>query len=185
MREHDASGGGDSKAIIRDIARHWALVQPKVSAFISLMIPNYHDAQDVLQEVAMAVFSHDFEKSGAPQVFHAWVLQIARHKVVDFRRKRGRQKGMFDDSIIETIAGAYSNLDDQDYPIRDALEHCLARMQDRARKLIEMRYRFDMQAEEISSATGHGVSAVRVTLYRIRESLRQCIEGYLHARRGV
>src|SRR4051812_23255957 len=63
---------------IQDIARRWAIAQPSVVAFISLLVPRYHDAQDVLQEVAAVVLSYEFDKKGWPESFDGWVLGIAR-----------------------------------------------------------------------------------------------------------
>ncbi len=165
-----------------EVARNWTVAQPAISSFISLMITNYHDAQDILQEVAVAVFAHDFTAYGMPRNFKAWAMQIARNKVVDYRRRNGSQKNMFDNDTIDTIAGAYGNLKDEDSPRRDALDHCLGKIQGRPRTMLELRYRANMQASEIAEVTGQNIAAVRVALHRIRQALRECIERRLVSR---
>jgi RNA polymerase sigma-70 factor (ECF subfamily) len=75
---------------IEQVARKWSVTQPAVSAFITALVPNFHDTQDVMQEVAAAVFAYDFDKHGWPDSFQGWAVGIARHKVLDFVR-RGRR----------------------------------------------------------------------------------------------
>ena len=41
---------------IQELARQWTAAQPGVSIFISSIIPDTHDAPDVLQDVAAAIF---------------------------------------------------------------------------------------------------------------------------------
>ena len=161
---------------LEEVARCWTVAQPTVSAFISLMIPNYHDAQDILQEVAVAVFAHDFTTSGMPRSFNAWAVQIARHKVVDYRRRHGNQKNMFDTDTINSVADAYANIKDEDNPRREALDQCLDKVRGKPRTLLELRYRANMQASEIAAVTGQSIAAVRVGLHRIRLALREYIE---------
>ncbi len=167
-----AAGAGN----LDNVARCWTAAQPTISAFISMMIPNYHDAQDILQDVAAAVFAHDFSASGMPRSFNAWAMQLARHKVVDYRRRRGTQKNMFDTDTINTIADAYANIKDEHNPRREALEHCLDKIRGNPRTMLELRYRANMRAAEISKVTGQNIAAVRVALHRIRLALRECIE---------
>ena len=92
---------------IDDVARKWAAAQPLVDSFISLIIPNYHDAQDVLQEVAAAVLSHDTSR-GMPQSFNAWVIGIVPNKAMDAHRRRSADKLVFDSEALQLLADAHS-----------------------------------------------------------------------------
>ncbi len=163
---------------IEDVARKWAAAQPLVASFISLIVSDFHNAQDVLQEVAAAVLSHDPSRS-VPESFNAWVIGIARHKALDFHRRQTRDKLVFDSEALSILAEVHQEVRQDQGPRREAMEHCLKRLASKARRLIELRYQDDMKPGAIAGAMGSNVSAVKVALHRVRAALRVCIEARL------
>jgi RNA polymerase sigma-70 factor (ECF subfamily) len=168
---------------MEDLARRWTAAQPAVAAFISLIVNDFHDAQDVLQEVAAAVFSRDIGSKGLPTCFNAWVIGIARHKAVDWHRRHSVDRLVFDTNVLEGIASAFNELGDEYGPRQEALEHCLKRVVGRSRLFLEMRYQQDLSPDEIAVKVNAGQSAVRVALHRIRAALKDCIDHRLSHRR--
>jgi RNA polymerase sigma-70 factor (ECF subfamily) len=168
------------KSSIEDLARNWAAAQPLVASFISLVVPDFHDAQDVLQEVAASVLSHDTSRS-APVSFNAWVIGIARHKAVDFHRRRSGDKLVFDTEALAILAEAHQEVEYDQGPRREAMEHCLKRLAAKARRLVDLRYEDDLKPAEIARTMGSNVSAIKVALHRVRAALRECIEARLAA----
>ena len=148
---------------IEDVARKWAAVQPLVDSFISLLIPDYHDAQDVLQEVAAAVLSHDPSR-GVPESFNAWVIGIARNKAMDAHRRRSNSKMVFDSEALQLLAEAHDQARDEQGPLHDAMEHCLKRLASKARQLVEMRYQDNLKPGEIARTLGSSITAINVAL---------------------
>ena len=163
---------------IQELARQWTATQPSVAIFISSIIPNVHDAQDVLQDVAASIFSHDFEKSGVPDSFRAWAMGIARHKAIDFyRRKSAKGRAMLlDAETIDQLARANEEIADEIDDRREALHQCMETMPAKSRTLLEMRYKSDMSPGEIAARSNTGESAVKMALFRLRNALRECIE---------
>ena len=161
---------------IEDLARRWVSAQPVVAAFISLVVRDFHDSQDVLQEVAAAVLSRDVGRDGIPTAFNAWVIGIARHKAIDWYRKNNMDRVAFDTDALDGIAAAYEQVGRDYGPRQEALEHCLKRVAGKSKEFLEMRYREDMTPHEIARKTGASDSAVRVVLHRVRWALRDCIE---------
>ena len=159
------------------LARRWAFTQPAVASFVSALVPNFHDSQDVVQETAAAVFAYDFDKQGWPDSFQAWAITIARHKVIDFFRRKGtRDSLLFDAETIDQLIQAHARFTDRLDARCEALEHCMQRVPSNMRELLEMRYQHDMSPPEIAARAGLGISAVKVGLHRIRLALRTCIE---------
>ena len=115
---------------IQELARQWTAAQPGVSIFISSIIPNVHDAQDVLQDVAAAIFSYDFEKQGVPASFRAWAMGIARHKAIDFyRRKSARGRALLmDTATIDQLVRANEEIVEEIDHRREALHQCMGQM---------------------------------------------------------
>lgn len=165
---------------IENVARQWALVQPSAAMLIASMVPNIHDSQDILQDVAEAVFSHDFDKS-SPQSFRAWVMGIARHKALDFYRSKSRKPLplLLDSAVLDQLVRA-SNLIVADLDReREALEHCLQALPEKSRKLLTLRYQQNHSCEEIAAENKVGLSAIKMALHRLRIALRDCLDRQL------
>jgi RNA polymerase sigma-70 factor (ECF subfamily) len=170
-----------SQANIESTARAWALAQPLVAAFISAAVRNYADSQDVLQEVAVAVFA-DGGGRGAnahlptASAFNAWALGIARHKIADHFRRKRRHPVMMDEGLLDSVAAAFSQQPDSWTAQGQALEHCMNRVKGDAKKLLELRYQEGRTPEDIARALGRTAVAIRVSLHRVRAALRECVE---------
>ena len=51
----------------REVTRLWTLAQPRISAFVSSMVRDYRDRDDLMQDIAVAVFdSFDSYDPGRP-----------------------------------------------------------------------------------------------------------------------
>ena len=57
------------------------------------------------------------------------------------------------------------------------LEHCLEQLPATMRSLIAAKYTEGRSSEEIAGTFSRNVTWVRVSLFRIRQQLRDCIEG--------
>ena len=67
--------GMDEKT--RQATRLWTLAQPSVSAFVSSVVRDFRDRDDVLQDIAVAVIeSIDLYDTERP--FVAWAIGVAR-----------------------------------------------------------------------------------------------------------
>lgn len=85
------------------VARYWADSQPSVAAYIRSMTGDFHDSQDILQDVAAAVV-RKFDDYGRQRSFVAWALGIARNEVLAYRRRTSIDRLIFDDTAFEQIS---------------------------------------------------------------------------------
>jgi RNA polymerase sigma factor (sigma-70 family) len=56
------------------------------------------------------------------------------------------------------------------------LESCIERLTGHAQRLVKLRYFEEFNAEQIAEQLGGTGASIRMTLQRIREQLRACIE---------
>jgi RNA polymerase sigma-70 factor (ECF subfamily) len=159
----------------RQATRLWTLAQPTVSAYITSLVRDFRDRDDVLQETAVAVLE-SFDRYDPARSFVGWALGIARNQVGLYLRRRGRDRLLFDTEATEQLAVAFESITSEETHQLDHLRECLQLVQGRARQLCELRYRDDQKPAAIAAALGMSANAVAKALERIREQLRECIQ---------
>jgi len=157
------------------LARLWMEVQPSVLSFICAAIPQFPDAEDVLQEVAVEAAQH-FSQYDPQRPFVAWAIGIAKFKIAAFYRCRPAEALLWDDTALDSIAQVHAIRHDTLAQHRDAMDYCLEALPNNYRSLLLMRYADDLRSPEIAQRIGSTASAVRVTLNRIRTRLSKCME---------
>lgn len=161
----------------REVTRLWTLAQPRISAFVTSVVRNFQDRDDLMQDIAVAVFrSYDSYDSSRP--FDKWALGVARNQFKTYltKRRRDHERLVFDDETVACVERAFAV--ESAYEIRklDFLRECIQKLGGRGRRLCELRYEEGLKPAAISQALKMPGTAVRKALQRVREQLRQCIE---------
>ena len=175
---------GDSSDIPNGHALHvqqlFVRHQQTVLGYVLSIEPNFADAQDIVQQVFLAV-SRKAQTWTAGTDFLAWVCTVARYETLHFQRTRARRTGRLDEDVIELLH-ADQAVDESEWQDRvDALRRCLGHLAPRAKELVRRRYHGAQMPEQIATAIGWTVNAVRVALTRARGALRACMEKQLKA----
>ena len=157
-----------------DFAALWAEHFPRVRAYVFLYVSPQHDADDVIQETAMAA-AKSFERFDRQRDFLSWVIGIARNRVREFYRAAGRPI-IFSDAAIAKLEAAYTQAQNENDDRRSALEQCLAALSKRSRRMIESRYLHGLQPAAIGAEFGLSLNSVYARLSQIRSALRECVE---------
>lgn len=74
----------------KDVVALWTAAQPAVSAYIASLIPHFHDAEDILQSVALIAVQKSEQYDPATS-FLSWCIGIARLEVLAWWRRQGRE----------------------------------------------------------------------------------------------
>lgn len=159
---------------ILEATRLWTLAMPTVSAFVTSLVRDFQDRDDVLQETAVAVLE-SFPRYNPSQSFVGWAIGIARNQVRLHCRRKGRERIAFDSEAVDALAGAFEigNANDQRL---DRLTDCVEALEARARDLCRLRYEQDLKPAAIGERIGMAANAVAKALQRIRDHLRECVE---------
>ncbi len=157
------------------IARLWMESQTVVASFISSSIPDFHAAEDVLQQVAVAV-AKDFETYDPSRPFVAWAIGIAKFRILAYLRKRRNDRHLFDDRAVVHLADAFEKIELEVDPIKHALGECIKSVNGRSRKALQLRYVDDMKPAAIAKVFEIKPNAVSALLYRARAALGDCIK---------
>ncbi len=163
-----------------ELAVCWTKAQPVVAAYISSLVPDFHQAEDVLNQVAVALV-RKFHQYDRQQPFVAWAIGMARFEVLKHRRQYSTDKHRFSDDLIELIGASYAEAADELDRRRPALHECLQEMHGRPLEALRLRYFDELSPQAIAARFGMAAGAVRVLLHRSRALLRNCIERRLAA----
>ena len=164
--------------------RLWTSAQPAVAHYVHALVRDQGAAKDVLQETALVIFRRFADYDGQ-RPFLAWALGIARFQVMGLRRDAARSPVAFDDALLAQFTDTWAELAPVASDRGAALQSCIERLAAHARRLVQLRYFEDLTAAQIAHRLGGNGPAVRVSLQRIREQLRTCVERQLHLDGGM
>ncbi len=165
----------ETESTHEQFTRLWTTAQPAVASCLGALLPDFRDAQDVLQNVAVACL-RKFNTYDSKRPFIAWAMGIARLEALHARRTLARGRLVFHDELLEQIAVASEEIAPELDRRSAALRECLKRVPGRAAQLLELRYGESLKPADIADRLPMAVLAVRVALSRVRAALRECIE---------
>jgi RNA polymerase sigma-70 factor (ECF subfamily) len=157
--------------IVGLIARH----QAELHRYILSLLPDRMRADDVLQETNLVLWRKAAEYDPA-EPFLPWALTVAWYQVKAARRDAGRDRHVFDDSLVEVLAAEHRAVDPAEGDLEIALEHCLGELPERQRQLILARYAPGASVQDLAAERRQTPTALSLALMRIRKSLESCIE---------
>ena len=146
----------------------------RIFSYILRLVPNFADAEDIMQETA-GIMWRKFDQFQEGTNFVAWAIEIAQYRVLDYRRKKCGSPMIYEDAIFDQMVSLARESSEQDDRRLESLRRCLAKLQDRQRRLIMLRYCDDIRPKEIATRLGMSVHAVYKSLSRICEQLLMCI----------
>lgn len=163
-------------------AELWLEAQHAIGGFVHLHVPEHALADDILQDVARLA-TERFEQYDHQRPFIAWLIGIARNQIAQAYRDRNRRPIVFSSEVLDAITNAYIDMQPTEDARLDGLRHCMNKLSDRHRRVIELRYARQMTSEQIASQVACSARAVTSMLQRIRAALRQCVAQYMEAQR--
>ncbi len=150
--------------------------QGNLRAFIVSLIPGSPDVDDVLQETNAALWQKR-ERFEHGTNFLAWAFQIARYEV---RRSHDRAKRLdrlvFSEKLVEVIAEEQDPTGGGQTRIAAALDNFLGKLTEKQREIVSYRYTPGLSLEQLAEKTRRSPGSLRISLLRIREALKLCIE---------
>jgi len=174
----DLAVGGDAEAIGALLGRIHPLVVRYCRARLSAGHRSLLTADDVAQEVCMAVLSAlpSYRSQGRP--FLAFVYTVAGYKVADAHRAGARTRSMPVADVPEVMSsepGPESAALDADLSVRMGV--LLEELPAQQREILMLRIGAGLSADETATALDMTPGAVRVSQHRALAKLRRILEG--------
>lgn len=155
-------------------------VQPDLKAFIASMVRDRAAAEDLYQEVCLALWQ-SFASYDPARPFGAWARGVAGKKVLQSYEKTKRVPLAFSPRTIQAVLEAFDRSEPEGPAETDGLRNCIAKLPDRSRQLLVLRYERGLKLGEMAREEGRSLDAVHKLLSRIRETLEECLKRHLRA----
>lgn len=144
------------------------------------MLGEPQEAEDAAQETFLRAYAQ-LRRYDPTRSFKTWLLSIASHHCIDrLRKRRQTWVSIEDDELPPHPNLREPNPGPEETTVRReqsaVIQKHLARLAPEDRRMIVMRYWYDLSYEEIGQATGATVSAVKSRLHRARGSLAEMLE---------
>jgi RNA polymerase sigma-70 factor (ECF subfamily) len=174
----ERSRQGDAAAFTQLVVMH----QGRVRAYVGSSVSRPDVVDDLAQEAFLSAFrSLDSYKGDAP--FGVWLLGIARHKTLMYLRQELRRLARESVSVEAVLAPFRVQVvesEEQELGRREqelaALQRCLHGLPANGAEMITERYFKARSISEIARGFGKREGAVRMSLMRLRQALRDCVQ---------
>lgn len=148
--------------------------QHRLAGFVHALVPNWQDAEELLQE-ALLILWRKFDEFNDGTEFFSWAARVIQYEVLNYRRRRKHLGPQLSETAIQEIAAtavaASTDLELQ----REALGFCVDQLPERDRRIVALRYREGGSISAVAEAVGRSTSMVQKTLQRIRSRLHRCV----------
>lgn len=154
--------------------------QDLLYAYILSLFPDPDLAKDVLQETNVVLW-RKADEFNEEMNFVTWACGIAKFQVKARRRDMQRDKLLFNDELLDNLAVEAETLavnDDLDVMLSD----CVGQLSAQQRDLLVQRYEPGVSLKKLANKLGRSVSGLAVSLFRIRQTLAECVEHKMAAK---
>jgi RNA polymerase sigma-70 factor (ECF subfamily) len=140
------------------------LLSARLRGFFKRRLSGLPDAaEDLVQETLLALHLHRGTYDASLPVT-AWVLAIARHKLIDLWRRRGRRDALHDP--IDDVAEQFLAVDPEDGGARRDLDALLRGLPSAQQLAIVLTKIEGLSVAEAATRTGASESAIKVQVHR-------------------
>jgi RNA polymerase sigma-70 factor (ECF subfamily) len=151
------------------------LHERQLTEYVHALIPLWQDAEDVLQDVKLRLWEQ-FDSFQTGTDFAAWAFTIARYAIRTHRTRCQRKRVCFDDRLMDKISQHLAAAPSSADPRLSSLIDCVRTLSEANRRLLHLVYASQRKIKEVARELGQTSSATYVALFRIRNSLYECME---------
>lgn len=155
--------------------------QGKLHVYILSLLVDKQRSYDVLQQTNVVLLEKAKEYEAGTN-FAAWACRVAFYEVLAERRRKGRDRHVFDEEVLGLLADDAERQLDELNERAVALDACLKKLTSNQRRTLMERYSPGGSVKSMAEKSGRTPNAVSLTLHRLRAALADCIRRRLESR---
>lgn len=141
------------------------LYQKPLYNHVRNMVLNHDDADDVLQNTFIKIYSNLANFKGDSKLF-SWMYRIATNEALTFMQQRTKKSGISNEEVQQK---AINNLESDVYfdvnEIQLKLQKAIAGLPEKQQLVFKMKYFEELKYEQISEITGTSVGALKASYF--------------------
>jgi RNA polymerase sigma factor (sigma-70 family) len=152
-------------------------ITPPLRSFLRTRFFSRDHIDDVVQEILLAIHAvrHTYNPE---QPFKNWMYGIARHKMIDYMRKLGRQNANeINDEELETFLADRANNPEEALSGKD-VQRALTRLPEKQRQILLLVKVEGYSMAETAQKLGMTETAVKVTAHRAYKKMKEWLIEY-------
>ncbi|PQO38384.1 sigma-70 family RNA polymerase sigma factor [Blastopirellula marina] len=161
-----------------DFIRLLTTYHGRILHYVSSLISNQAHAEDVMQEVSLAMWEKRHQYN--PDLnFFAWMRAFARFEVFAYYRQQAKNPCQLSETALNrvlSVIDARQNLVDDRL---SALQTCFGQLSQEHQKLVSQFYGKALEVPDLAQEMNVQPSAIYVKIHRIRKSLLACVQRQL------
>jgi len=167
---------GDRDAYSHLVRQH----QDMLLAYAAFRIPDAALVDEVVQQTFIRAFEQ-LAEFDPDKDFGVWLRTLCRFMILaELKRsvrERENRRGYREHLQLQLLTQALRREDARpDTDLLARLKGCLDKLQETSRSLVRDRYEKLLKVEDIAARIGQSATWVATTLFRVRETLRKCME---------
>ncbi|MFC1499205.1 RNA polymerase sigma factor [Verrucomicrobiota bacterium] len=148
----------------------------RVQAYVAIRLPLPHLVDEITHETFIFAYNHIKDLSDDSN-FGAWIKAVAYNKVRAEVLRYARERTNKEKYLVNLIVQMSNNkLPEKRLAVIEHLEDCMRQLPKHMKELLKFRYYFGSSSEEIAEKFDRSTAWVRTSLFRVRKTLKQCIE---------
>ncbi len=167
-----------SQSINYDFVRKLVQSQNRIYAFILTLVPNWAEAEDILQDTVEILWSK-YSKSKELDNFTALGIGIARNLVYSYYREKKKQEFLLEQEALDNIASYSESISQESEDRVRILRKCLRKLSEKDMELIRLRYEEGMKIKNVAEISNRSVAALYKALGRVHDAILKCVKSGL------
>ena len=148
--------------------------QRDIYVYARSLVVNPDDASEIVQDTNLVLWEKRDELEAIDNL-RAWIFQIVRYKVLEYRTRHKRKCVPFSNDLLEQLASHAPQHVTMNDDLIHELRRCVAQLSAKDRNILNQRYSKLISCENIADVTGRPIRWVYNTLNRIRQNLLDCV----------
>ena len=153
--------------------------QRRVYGIVRKMVIDHDDADDVVQEVFIKIWSNRESFEGKSEIF-TWIYRIAVNESLQFLRKKKR-RSLFSMGMHEAMAAKVDHALGPDADqIEKSLQKALLTLPDKQRAVFHMRYYDELTYEQLAEILGGTVGSLKASYHHATKKVEKYLTSSLN-----
>jgi len=150
---------------------------PQLFGIALRILRQREEAEDVLQEVFVAVWDRAASFDPARGSVMTWLVTVLRHRAIDRRRRRAHlEDRLGSEEDLLALTAAATDETDRGAGLA-ALQKCLGELDERPRQAVLLAYAYGYTHEELAKRLTTPIGTVKSWVRRSLERLKRCLDG--------